>query len=306
MGRWRGQCKIHSFRKLKAMLYTKDFVFLAFPKTGSSFMRRQVKNRGEALRIRHIFLPSLFWPRDFFFEQQVRRISPVGIEQHGNRRQISEIATFNSVHKSFIVAARLTFFKLTGKRRIVSIYRDPIDRLLSSYRFQWYSTWDGNLRKEAEMMYPGFPDWSLTDMYNYHTVIVSRKLKSLFSKFEESDLKIGTESWRFILFFMSRNLLRSWKRSWPGSEEDLLEMFLIDTKDIHFLTQERLTEELNVLLEVAAFGEDKKSPDSELKVNVTRQHHRFKSSHDVTKEEIEKIREKESFLYAYAERRGLK
>jgi len=286
---------------LPFMLFTQEFVFLAFPKTGSSFVRTIIKSRGVELRKRHCLLPQFFWPKNVFVEQMVIRKSPAGIHQHGSRSQSED----EMVLKSSWHSTRINLWKRKNKRQIISVWRDPVDRFLSVFKFQFYALWDGEMREEVEKRYPTFPDWSLSDMYEWKSLEQKRRLKILFPNCEGDDLGIGPGSWQFILFFASKQLKDRLIEAWPKSESEVLEMFLIDTAEIHFLNQKGLNEQLESMLKGSAFEKTKSEEDQTARVNVTRQNHLFVSSHDVNEAELNEIRENEQFLYDYAEKRNL-
>ena len=109
-----------------------------------------------------------------------------------------------------------------------------------------------------------------------------------------------------LLFFFcaSQQLKDRLIEAWQKSESEVLEMFLIDTAEIYFLSQKGLTEQLESILKGSAFEKTKSEEDQTAKVSVTRQNHRFVSSHDVHEAELNEIRENDQFLYDCAEKRS--
>ena len=285
------------------MLFTRQFIFLAFPKTGSSFVRATVKFRGTRLRMRDLLLPSFLVNKNYFFEQQVKRPSPVGYHQHGHRHQIFEKGEVNTISRSGWVVLILHLWKKTRKRRIVSVWRDPLERFESMFKFQAWAGWDGQQRKAAEEKYPRFPDLTVLELYEQNETIIKDKRMRLLPSSQGEDLGIGALSWNFILFFASEDLINEVRAVWPAGESELFDLFLRDTSEIIFLNQKNLTKELDELL--VGFGKAKESKTKSTKVNVTTENGRFVSSHDVTKTELDYIRSKEQFLYRFAEKAGL-
>lgn len=97
------------------MLSTRDFVFIALPKTGSKFVRDVMKRSHQRLRRRHSWMLSYLFRGDFYEEMFFLQKNGNGRNQHGQRNQMP--------------------LKWHSKK-IVSILRPPGNRFESTYKFQ--------------------------------------------------------------------------------------------------------------------------------------------------------------------------
>ena len=283
------------------MLFTRDFIFLAFPKTGSSYVRRVVKDSGTALKAHHHLLPQSMWPANVYYEQRVWREDPPGWEQHGRRSQIFDPIT----QERPWIAKRIDAWKRGRERQVVSVWRDPMDRLVSAFRFQFYATWEGAKRDLATARYPHFPDWTLPE---YHEWVSQENRDQLARRFPLSggdDLGIGVLGWSFIWFYASASLLEQWQKEWPKDAQTLADQFDQDTQAIHFLRQDHLTDELGALLINSGLAQPAADAPQTERVNPTRENHRFKSSYEINEADLSAIRERESFIRSFGERRSL-
>lgn len=110
------------------MLITSDFVVINMPKTGSTFLRTVLANIYRASRpqaeFRELLLPHLERPER----------AP---DQHGTLRQIP---------------------REHAAKPIVSIARDPADKLISAYEFRFWQKHPPVGMRVAREMFPRFPD----------------------------------------------------------------------------------------------------------------------------------------------------
>ena len=283
------------------MLFTRDFIFLAYPKTGSSYVRKVVKETGIPLKMHHHLLPKSLWPKQVYYEQWVWRDNPPGWEQHGSRSQIFEPIS----RERHWVAKRVEAWKREGERRIVSVWRDPIEWIVSAFRFQFYATWVGEKRDEVKSVDPHFPDWTLPEYYEWAARKIRKSVARRLPLSEGNDFGIGALGWSFILFYASAALLERWREDWPNDAPSLLAQFEHDVQGIQFLHQSRLTDELGELLRESGLAPQEGRPVAAERVNPTRENHRFTSTYEISEEDLQAIREQEQFLLLFAERRSL-
>lgn len=227
--------------KIDNMLYTSNFIFIAYPKSGSSFVRKTIKSCHIRLRRRSDFLPHFFWPEDYWFEKQFKRDHPPGFDQHGTRRQIAE----KTNDKSSPCPNRAQ----KNIRQIVTTIRNPIAQFESDYNYEWWRRWEKEYARQVKKRYSAFPAWDAPTFYNY---------LGSYEKTKEHEMGIslsgiqgvGPLSSRFIRFFLSTELLESLKNRLVSYDE-LFELFMEDTNEIHFLSQEALSQELSDLFKSA-------------------------------------------------------
>lgn len=110
------------------MLITSDFVVINMPKTGSTFMRAVLKDIYRASRPRSE-LQELMLPH--------RERPERGSDQHGAVRQIP---------------------REHAAKPIVSIARNPVDKLISAYEFRFWQERPPLGMRIAKQMFPHFPN----------------------------------------------------------------------------------------------------------------------------------------------------
>lgn len=278
------------------MLFTEDYIFLAFPKTGSTFVRKVVKSSGVRMKRRHVFVPNFLRPKNLYYEQLTPSAQPPYRGQHGRRTQINEPPSF----ELGAYGRQIQHWKKSRARQVIAIWRDPVQRMISIFRFQHWAEWEGEKKLLAKSIAPNFPDMNLTELYELRVRLndVEKHIPSS----QGDTLGIGPLGWQFILFFASESLMSGLKKRWPASADEMLEMLLLDTQEIKFLDQRFLARELAELFKDSAFGIDPALLES--KVNVTEKNRHFKSMHEIKDEDWQYIRSQESFLYAYWEKRS--
>ena len=281
------------------MLFTDDYILLAFPKTGSTFLRKVVKSSGVRFKRRHIFLPKLLRPKNSYYEQLMPSSNGVyEYDQHGNRSHINSPPSLESGSYQRLIQR----WKKSRKRQVVSIWRDPVERIISIFRFQFWALQELEEEKAriARSVAPNFPDMTLTQFYE-----LQERLNGVEKHFPSSQgdtLGISPAGWQFIRFFASESLMSELKQRWPANADEMLQMLLSDTQEIKFLDQRFLGGEVAELFKDSAFDIDPVL--LERKVNATKKNHHFKSMHEITEEDRLNIRSQESFLYAYWEKRS--
>lgn len=257
------------------MIITKRIVFLNFPKTGSSFVRTVIKeiyrrriNDNVFIRlglklkiikppIRELILPNIL----------LKKGIADTLDQHGHYSQIPE---------------------KDKNKLIVSVVRNPYDRLLSLYEFRF---WKKNPALDIKIIknhLPNFPDLDLDEFVEYLKLVAKH---SIFEN--KNNVKIGPMSLQLIQFFFRdpKNVLNKIDRDYLTSNK----LFINDIAPIHFLKQENLNKDLGDFLLENKFS--KEEVDFVLnfeKVNVTKKLYNDRSKL-MTNNAIKYIEEYECF-----------
>jgi hypothetical protein len=147
------------------MIITDDFVFLNYPKTGTTFARHIIKKVYDG-RFSELLLP-----------ESINHISKLP-SQHGSLSSIP---------------------LLQKNKKIVSIIRNPFDRYVSLWKFRWYAHSPPISQKILSREYPGFPDISfrefleMTDRFSKNNVLLAHDLN------DATDL--GFQTLQFVAFY---------------------------------------------------------------------------------------------------------
>lgn len=226
------------------MLITNSFVMLNYPKTGSSFARKVIKQAyrtQQGVLERGLSKLGLVSPpvqEHFVVNQQVNIV-----DQHG---RISDIpAALNDRH-------------------VVSIIRCPFDRYLSQYAYRWWVKHPPAPLDEIVAQYPAFPDLSFEQYYEMNWRWMAPKR---LAELGLPALDVGTQTLQFIDFFFS-NPREAAQKLLLEDDKD----YLKEIKRHSFLHQENLNGELKVFLRDKAGIAEKHLQfiDSQQPVNVSR------------------------------------
>lgn len=230
------------------MLITPDFVMLNFPKTGSSYVRKVIKdvyraseNPFRKTMRRFCDMPEvveeLLFPK-LEFEGDVN--IP---DQHGTLRQIPDRAR---------------------DRPVASVFRNPLDRYVSAYLFEWWKNFPPASDEAIREILPAWPDLRFEDY-----LILLRHF-SLPKRLGDIELRteLGSQTVHFIQFYFPNpaDLLGRIDDAWIDSDAWKDEM-----PPITFLRQDSLSADLRDFL--ARMGIKEKwlqIVDQAERVNVTR------------------------------------
>lgn len=257
------------------MIITKNFVLLNLPKTGSSFVRKIIKDiydkrtsknyflkYGHKLKLIKPFYQEILLPHKHFKKGLVNYV-----DQHG---------IYSQIPKSF------------REKKIVSVVRNPYDRFLSLYGFKFWQ-YNSPLSKEFLMSnLPNYPDLSIDEFVDY-TILVSKH-----AYFENiNDIKIGVMSIQFIKFFFKEpdSVLENLTNEYLMDQN----LFKKDMAPIFFLKQENLKEDLSIFLKKEGFTESELYYlQNHKEVNVTSYDHNKKS---LMTEKVKKYVEEYEWFY---------
>lgn len=201
------------------VLITSSFVLLNFPKTGSSFVRSVLKAIYRRRRwtchadrfLREVMLPHT-------------NARPDIVDQHGTFAQIPE------AYRDLPV---------------VSVLRDPYERLLSAYEFRWWVRQPPLPHEQALAAFPHFPALSLEDFVRLNELAVAAALGG------RNPLGLGKQTYDFVRFFF-----REPERAFGLLSDGYVASgaFRRDMADIVFLRQEHLRADLAGFLSRCGFS----------------------------------------------------
>ena len=264
------------------MLVTPQFVLLNYPKTGSTFVRSVIKqiyrsreatneksvsatDRGPDPNCRELLMPNI-------------KVTPNGPpDQHGTYIQIP---------------------KCYRDKTIVSVARNPFDRIISIFRFGWHQR--DSLRMPESVIkkhLPNFPDLSFREFLDFS------QLHMRYSRFGGSlpNATVGDQTIQFIQMFFRepKRILRTLDDKYLDSDK-----VFGDMAPVFFLRQESLNTDLAEFLAERGYAGHEVSFAFHLeRVNVTQP-----TEHDLnnmwTEDLIELTRQRERMLLQIYEKLG--
>lgn len=204
------------------MIITDRFVMLNYPKTGSSFARKVIKQLYakydtlpyKVLRVLGIKnVPGIV---ELLLPMMDTEAIAGKKSQHGSYRQIPP------EHR---------------RKPIVSVTRNPFDRYLSAYLFRWWVKHPLVSTERLVAQYPQYPDLSFREYYDMlHTFGLQDRLKSVTPK-----SKLGFHTVRFVQFYFPDpvSVLNRLDESYVQQKK-----YVDDMAKVTFLHQENLNQEL--------------------------------------------------------------
>ena len=230
------------------MIITDKLVILNFPKTGSTFVRKVLRDIYSKRRKKLLFriLRKLKIKKDVGFKEIMTNHPLIDgyQDQHGCYDQIPD------EHK---------------KKTIVSVVRDPYLRLESIYKFRWWVDHPPVEKKLIDKHFPNFPDLSI-NQYLDMSLLVNKKLKGKYNI--DNTLKVGNQTIFFIRFYFKNH-----KKILANIDENYIKqgLFKNDLCNVTFLRNENLNDELSIFLSNYSFSRDEiEFIKNHQKVNVTK------------------------------------
>lgn len=243
------------------------------PKTGSTFARSVIKQVVEKRRV---------WDHsEFCIDLQLPNIKIKGqsrpADQHGTYSQIP----FEYSHLP-----------------VVSIIRNPYDRVISTYEFRHWAEWTAVPKEIISKIFKKFPDLSFEEYVRF------TDYEMIYGRFNGISPKanIGNQTAQFIqMFFKNPNvILDSIDENYIKSKSAATDM-----GSIIFLRQEFLRNDLKLFLLGVGFSEDECDPIiNEPDINVTPRKSSNRSSY-WTSEIVDYITYKERLLFDVLASKGV-
>ena len=213
------------------MLITDQFVMLNFPKTGSSFVRKVLKEI-HRMRDKRDWMIKWRFKRPSLREVKVVVHDPVQNirlkSQHGTYRQIPE-----KIRRDIVV----------------SVMRNPFSRYVSAYAFRWWEKYPPAGLETLCKAYPRFPDISFADYYEMaHRFTVANHLNGI-----KPSIELGLSTVQFIQFYFydPESVFRKINEEYIETEA-----FREDMANIHFLHQETLRDDLASFLKQMHYSDE--------------------------------------------------
>lgn len=196
------------------MIITKDFVILNFPKTGSTYIRTCLKA---------VYKKNTAFNRIFHKSKVYEDLHFSKIYGNTNKKYKDQHAVFNQIPKKH------------NQKPIISIIRNPLGRIVSSYHYAWWKKHHLYDLDAIEKKYPTYPELDLITFAKF--LNDSDLAPDNFLKPFAKDFGYNT---RLFLIFYSSNPEESAKKLLTGKYK-LTEVI---EPNISFLKQEQLTQDL--------------------------------------------------------------
>ncbi|WP_179319479.1 sulfotransferase domain-containing protein [Winogradskyella helgolandensis] len=267
------------------MIITKKFVLLNLPKTGSTFVRSVLKkiyknrNKGNlffkiAKKIKILKPPykELILP-NIKFKQGVVNHS----DQHGVYSQIPE---------------------KDKNKTIVSVVRNPFDRLISTYEFQFWKGRPALEKNILELNFPNFPNLSIDEYIDYLILVGENSYEN-----KPKNINIGLFSLQFIYFFFKepKSVIKKINKEYLENET----LFKEDLAEITFLKQESLSKDLiDFLIHQGFSKKELEFIHTQDKINVT-ENKTVNRSDLITPKVIDYIENYEQFYIKVLKSKGI-
>lgn len=199
------------------MIITNKLIILNFPKTGSSFVRKVIKEIYERRRTKNLIARAIykFKPIEYIELMKDHAVISGYKDQHG---------WFDQVPAK------------DKDKKVVSVVRNPYERLESLYKFRWWA--DNPYIDESTIKeeFPNFPDLTFTQYLNMQRLVNSM----LHEKYGiRKELEIGEQTIEFIRMFFKnhKDILRSIDENYISDGS-----FKSDMCNVTLLQQENLNE----------------------------------------------------------------
>jgi len=229
------------------MIITDNLVILNLPKTGSSFVRKVVKD---------IFLKR---KNNKFFAKVLNKL---GIKSIGYKEIMAQHHSRHNYKDQHGFYDQIP--DEDKNKKILSVVRDPYLRLESIYKFKWWVSYPPLEQEELYSNFPNFPDLTL-EQYLEMQIIFNEKMKKKYNI--DKDVVIGNQSIQFISFFFKnhKKVLAD-----LNNEYIINGLYKDDMCNVSLISNENLNEELISFLSKNGFQKEELNFIlNHKKVNVT-------------------------------------
>lgn len=254
------------------MIICKEFIVLNLPKTGSTFVRKVIKEIYDQ-RYSRQYLSKIGIKFKLINPPLIELILPNFQSPNPYQREIrSQHGSYCQIPKEFL------------NKKVVTVIRSPFERLLSGYEYKWWEKKPPIERKYIDEFFPSFPHLNLNEYISLKKLSVE----------DNNPADLGTQSIQFIRMFFKNpeDVLTHITKDYIESED----AFKKDIGDITFLRQENLNEELSTFLYQQGFSKkEAEFAKNYGKVNVTKPTGTARKNL-WTKEAVEYVTENERFL----------
>ena len=201
------------------MILTKDFVVINYPKTGSTYMRECIKR----IYCESTFLNRLLHKDDVFEELHLPKV--YGIKADTYKDQHGVVSQIPEKYK---------------EHPVVTVIRNPFNRTISSYHYEWWKRHPMYELSKIESIYPTYPDINLMEfaqMLNHPELTPD----NLLQRFAD---QLGYNTRLFLIFYSNNP---------EASAEKLIStrcsIMDVIRPNIHFMKQESLEKDLTTYIE---------------------------------------------------------
>lgn len=258
------------------MVITNDFVFIHVPKNGGTFITKCIlelydkttdKNRKRNI-IDRLYYHLSRENTNYSNHYKSEALEDLGIKRVTQHQGCDEIPF---KHK---------------QKPIVSILRNPFDRYVSIYKFDW---WGKHIAVSEKILNRNFPNFPNLSFKKYMDLLFNYKF-SLFKERIGTNLDVGVYTFYYIKHF-AKNYMDLLK-----NVQDISQLTDDDFYDVNFLHTEKINLELYEFLEKTGWPEKRiKFILTKGKVNASRASNSYRQYYD--EELIDLIMEKDAFLF---------
>ena len=261
------------------MIITKDFVFIHMPKTGGTFVHGIFKKIIADFKQKY--------PVKWYLNRLNYRLSlAVPIYQKLNNVVYNEYPEKEVKGQH---AGVLFIPKKNKKLPIISVKRDPIKKIISSYYYRWWERFPILPKSDLRREFPNYPEISIED---YFELVYHVEMKAYFGTDYRND--IGVLSWQFIRMYSSAPLFVYKNINADNYEEYIMKYFA----DVVFFEMDVLSYSFERYLKTTSFSEY--SNYFETKERIYPPGSTVKERSETLPEILsEKIKSKEWILYKY-------
>lgn len=200
------------------MIVTKEFILLNFPKTGSTYVRECIRQ----LYLKDTYLNRIFKSKEIYSELRMPKIYG-----NTNKSYIDQHGVYSQIPKPFL------------NRPIVSVIRNPLQRVISSFHFEW---WKANPLYDSNAVKNKYPDYPNLDLITFAKFLNDAELAP--ENFLKPYADVLGYNTRLFLIFYCEQPSEAAKKLCEGKYD----LFDVIAQDIHFLKQENLLMDLKYFL----------------------------------------------------------